>query len=90
MHLLKWEHPPDKRGVSWSATIDIARSEIDELLTESPSLRGVLKEGLAREYERAVRLASKETGLSAENVPEACAFTLEQLIDPEFFPDGRG
>ncbi len=90
MHLLKWEHQPERRGASWSATTNIARSEIDELLTESPSLRGDLKKSLGKQYERARQAASRETGLPTDIFPETCAYAREQVIDPEFFPDGRG
>ena len=44
MHLLKWEHQPDKRGPSGLRSIDHQRDEIEALLLDSPSLRPRLAE----------------------------------------------
>src|ERR1035438_9493947 len=44
-HLLKWRIQPDHRsGGSWRSTIAIQRSDIEQLLEESPSLRSRLKD----------------------------------------------
>jgi Domain of unknown function DUF29 len=85
-HLLKWEHQPERRGASWSMTIDNARIEIDELLTESPSMRGDLIDALPTEYTRARVLAAKECDLPAEQFPEDCPYSKEELVDPDFMP----
>lgn len=88
-HLLKWEHQPERRGASWSMTIDNARLEIEELLTESPSLRGDLEAALATEYRRARMDASRECDLPAEQFSEQCPYSKEELVDPDFLPGLR-
>lgn len=85
-HLIKWEHQPERRGASWSMTIDNARLEIDELLTESPSLRGDFEAALTTEYRRARMDASRECDLPAEQFPEQCPYSKAELVDPDFMP----
>jgi Domain of unknown function DUF29 len=41
-HLLKWHYQPTHRSAGWQRTIDESRDSIEDLLDESPSLRGVL------------------------------------------------
>ena len=58
LHLLKLQHSPatdPRRG--WEETIDRERSEIDEMLTESPSLRQEIGPALARRWPSARRRA---------------------------------
>ena len=89
VHLLKWSYQPERRGNSWSASISNAKSEIQQLLMENPSFKQrVLKELLNVQYERARLAATEETGLPLEIFPEECPYTPEQLVDPEFLPNG--
>ncbi len=90
LHLLNWEHQSSERSTSWANSIDNARSETYELLTESPSLRADLRRLVDQSYARARKLASRETDLGLEEFPEICPYKLEQLLDPEFYPDGGG
>ncbi len=90
IHLLKWQFQGDRRGSSWQLSIDNARSEIHELLTEMPSLRGEFERRISIEYPRARRDAAKESDLSVDFFPAECPYTDKQLVDPEFLPDIDG
>src|SRR5918992_6375229 len=81
-HLLKYQRQPHLRSRSWEMTIR-------NLLQESPSLRTVLNEPdkLVQAYIRAMREAVAETGLAPDTFPAGCPFTLEQMLDPEFWPE---
>lgn len=87
MHLLKWRYQPDKRSKSWQITIRNNRLDVEESLQDSPSLKPKLAELLAQCYPRAVIEASDETGLPPATFPSSCPFTLEQILDQEFFPE---
>lgn len=89
MHLLKYQHQPHLRSRSWEMTLRNQRDVIHDLLQESPSLRTVLNEPdkLAQVYIRAMREAVAETGLAPNTFPADCPFTLEQMLDPEFWPE---
>lgn len=90
LHLLKWEYQPGRRAKSWQKSIVDAQTEIEELLSDSPSLGNFLLEQLPKEYVRARKLASVETGLDKEAFPEGCPYQVEQLLDPDFLPENRG
>lgn len=80
MHLLKFKHQPDLRSNSWVKTIEEQRLELQDLL-ESGTLRNHAQDVLAKAYERAVKLASIETGLSESSFPQACPLTLEDILE---------
>ncbi len=86
-HLLKWRHQPGKRTRSWRLTIDGQRREIGVVLEESPSLRTSLTETFARAYQAARERAALETGLPLATFPETCPFSLEEALDPSFWPE---
>jgi uncharacterized Zn finger protein len=88
-HLLKYQRQPHLRSRSWEMTIRNQRDVIHDLLQESPSLRTVLNEPdkLVQAYIRAMREAVAETGLAPDTFPAGCPFTLEQMLDPEFWPE---
>jgi hypothetical protein len=63
VHLLKWQVQVGFRSRSWSATVREQREQIQDLLSESPSLRSrvvSIRRGL---YTRARQVAASETGL---------------------------
>ena len=80
MHLLKWRYQPDRRSRSWEATIKVARRNIAKLLRRSPSLRRNLAASLNEIYPNARIRAGAVTGLADDAFPEACPFTLDQVI----------
>jgi hypothetical protein len=86
-HLLKWKLQSSDRGRSWQATIDVQRDELVRLLRQSPSLRGYLRDQLPEVYPVAVKGTIAETDLPDEMFPPACPFSLEQILDADFFPD---
>jgi hypothetical protein len=84
-HLLKWTYQPDRRSGSWRGSIVEARERIADVIEESPSLGGYPVERLARSYAAGLAKAAAETGLS--NLPTACPWTAEQVLDGSFWPD---
>jgi len=87
-HLLKWRHQPGARSKSWSATIDEQRLQIEEVLTESPSLRPKAATMLSDAYAIARARAIAETGLAEEAFPELCPFKPDEVLSRAFLPDG--
>lgn len=89
--LLKWQHQPDRRGSSWEATIRDQRHRIGRRLVRAPSLKTCLTDpdwwldawGDARTE------AAREIGAGFEAFPTMCPWTAAEILDPEFWPDGR-
>lgn len=86
-HLLKWRYQPRRQGSSWRLSIREARRQIQKRLRGSPSLKARLDEILAEEYPAARLDASDKTGLPLATFPTACPWTVEQVLDPDFFPE---
>lgn len=87
VHLLKWRYQPTFRGVSWRLSITNARDEIAELLEDSPSLRPMIGDLVARRYAAARGRAALETGLAEDTFPLTCPFSEDQLLDNAFWAD---
>jgi len=76
-----------RRSLSWDVTIITQRVDIKLLLKESPSLRPTLAATLGDIYATAHQEAARETGLDIDNFPEQSPFTLDQVLDDEWWPD---
>jgi len=86
LHLLKWTYQPERRGSRWVHSINKQRIGIDVLLEESPSLQAQLSLRFDKAYQKARRYAVVDTRFPIATFPEICPFTLEQVLDPEFWP----
>jgi hypothetical protein len=86
-HLLKWIYQPDKRTDSWRSTIANGRVLVQGDLEDSPSLARELPVLIAWAYPRACRDAAQETGLALTAFPEACPWSLDQVLDGHFWPE---
>lgn len=88
LHLLKWQFQPDKRKGGWEASIRVQRNDLNEVLSENPSLKDYPEERLTMAYAKARLAAERETGIAYEAFPEACPYSVAQVLDESFFPDG--
>lgn len=87
MHLLKWQMQPELReAASWRATVVEQRAELRLLFEDSPSLRRVAADELARTYRDAVDRAAQEARLEVKAFPSECPYTLAQILDVGFLP----
>src|SRR2546427_8615254 len=48
LHLLKWDHQPDKRTRSWVLSIKAQRIELDDVIGDNPGLKSRIDEAIAR------------------------------------------
>ena len=87
MHLLKCKFQPSRLSNSWRSTILEQRRQIDYLLEDSPSLKSYLIEMTDKCYQRARKDASRETNLKLSTFPLDIPFTVEQILDPDFFAE---
>jgi hypothetical protein len=86
-HLLKWVYQPARRSESWRSTIANGRVLVQEDLEDLPSLAPELSELVTWAYPRARRDAAQETGLPLATFPEACPWTVTQVLDEDFWPE---
>jgi uncharacterized protein DUF29 len=84
MHMLKWDHQPEKRTRSWSISIKDQRIALDDVLEDNPGLKSRLDEALARAYRRARVQAAGETGLDEDQFPARCPYDWDAIVSREF------
>jgi len=82
-HMLKYKFQKAYYTKSWQDTIDYGRAEIRDLIEDCPSLKHYPEETLDTSYFRAVKLASKQTGIEIRDFPVECPWTLNEILgDP--------
>jgi hypothetical protein len=84
MHMLKWDHQPDRRSRSWVLSIKAQRLELDDVLSDNPGLKPRIAEASARAYRKARIEAANETPLEESEFPEACPYSWDDIVAREF------
>jgi hypothetical protein len=80
LHLLKWDHQPERRSRSWELSIKEQRIVVQDVLDDNPGLTPRIPEAIARGYRRARIEAAKETGLDEAVFPETCAYAFDEAM----------
>ncbi len=85
-HLLKWEHQPQRRSVSWEATIAEQRAAISRLLQANPSLRSSLGEVASAQWPQAIARAALEMRIDKRLLRDLPVYGANAILDEEFYP----
>jgi hypothetical protein len=95
-HLLKWEYQFKSiterwpwEGGSWRGTTREQRMRINDLIKDNPSLKPYLPEAIILAYPEAIELASEDTGFLPATFSQDCPYTLDQVLNRQFFPQCR-
>ena len=84
LHMLKWDHQPDRRSRSWWASITEQRLKLGDVLADNPGLRPRIDEAITRAYRRARLRAIKATDVEESRFPETCPYTWHDIVSREF------
>jgi hypothetical protein len=84
MHMLKWDHQPERRSRSWAISIENQRLELDDVLKDNPGLKPRIGEAIARGYRKARNEAMNETGLKRSVFPETCPYSFDDITSRPF------
>ncbi len=88
-HLLKlkyWTEEKERNQRGWRNTIIEQRSQLSELLKDSPSLKSVLVDFFSECYIEERLNTALKTNLLLEEFPVEPPFTLEETLNPTYFP----
>ena len=87
-HFLKCEWQTNQSCSHWFSIISEQRIYIQEMLIQSPSLKGEAEAWFKddRYYRKAVNMATREIGISNQALPYRCPYTLSQVLDDNFYP----
>ncbi|WP_124977958.1 DUF29 domain-containing protein [Aphanothece sacrum] len=86
-HLLMiqyWETEREYNYRHWAGEVVNFRNQLEIDMTTN--LYKYLKDNLNKIYQRSLKYVIVKTGLKKEKFPEECLYTLEQLIDSNWFP----
>jgi hypothetical protein len=88
LHLLKWDHQPERRSRSWWATIRVQRNHVVRLLEDNLGLKSRREQAVVRGYDDARTQASAQTHLSLKTFPPTCPYSWKQIMErPISWPD---
>ena len=79
-HLLKWDYQPRRRSLSWMATVNEQRRQVQLALEESPGLTSKLTTIVSDGYASGLDKAVAETGLDYDTFPAACPYSFEEMM----------
>ncbi|UFP95754.1 DUF29 domain-containing protein [Gloeobacter morelensis] len=89
LHLLKWQYQPRRRSDSWLDSISDARTQIELVTQDSPSLRDYPAEQLEQSYARARQKAATQTAMPLSTFPEQCPYALPLVLEDSWLPGER-
>lgn len=81
LHLLKWDHQPERRSRSWWASITVQRNQVRRVLWKNPGLKPHVKSATADAYEDARIEAAAQTRLSPRKFPAQCPYAWDEIME---------
>ena len=90
-HLLKHEHSPaDRPRRGWRLAVTRHRARLAKRLSSTlrRHFEGVLEE-VYKDARRAAAIGLEPDRLPPDQLPAACPYTLDEVLDPEWLPDSR-
>ncbi|CAO3399997.1 DUF29 domain-containing protein [Azospirillum palustre] len=90
-HLLKLEHSPaaDPRG-DWKVSVLEHRDRVARDLSASPSLRGRIDTAdIYKSGRKIAALGLERDGMRLNDLPPDCPYSLDQLLDEDWWPASR-
>lgn len=84
MHMLKWDHQPDRRSRSWTLSIKAQRMRVDRVLRQNPGLKPRIPEAVEEGYAQARVEAALETALDEETFPQRCPYSWDDIVGRDF------
>jgi hypothetical protein len=81
LHLLKWDHQPERRSRSWWLSINVHRKHVLKVLRKNPGLKPVAGEAMTEAYEVARIEAAGQTSLEQEQFPNDCPYSWDEIME---------
>ena len=84
IHILKWDHQPERRSRSWVLSIRDQRLALQDVIADNPGLKPRIGEAMTRAYRRAKVQAAKETALDETRFPDICPYSFDEVVSRKF------
>jgi hypothetical protein len=83
LHLLKWDHQPERRSRSWHASISVQRKHVAKVLRKNPGLKPAVDEAMAEAYAVARIEAAAQTLQEEDTFPLECPYSWSDIMQRE-------
>ncbi len=87
VHMLKWDHQPEKRSRSWINSIEESRDYVLENSSDNPSLKIRKEEAIEVVYRLGRRAAARQTDSNVTNFPPVCPYDWDAIMTRPFVLD---
>lgn len=81
LHLLKWDHQPERRSRSWYGSISVQRKHVLKVLRKNPGLKPLVDEALTEAYDVARVEAAVQTAFEVEVFPIDCPYSWNEIME---------
>ena len=81
LHLLKWDHQPERRSRSWWSSVTVQREGVRDLLQDNPGLQPSISKAIERAYRKARVEASAQTRKKLNAFPVRCPYDWDEIVD---------
>jgi Domain of unknown function DUF29 len=83
LHLLKWDHQPNRRSRSWQLSISVQRKHVVRVLRRNPGLKPLRDEAVTEAYEVARLEAAAQTLLEEDAFSLECPYSWNDIMERE-------
>ena len=83
MHMLKWDHQPERRSRSWANSVAEQRDRIEVVLRRNPGLKSRIAEAVSDGYRIGRLRASTETDRPLKAFPQSCPYDWDTITQRE-------
>jgi hypothetical protein len=84
LHMLKWDHQPERRSRSWQNSILEHRARVERQLRKFPSLKSRTGEAIEEAYEDARRWCQIETRIPEVDFSFSCPYDWDEITARPF------
>lgn len=81
LHLLKWDHQPERRSRSSWSSVTVQRDGVRDILQDNPGLKQSISKAIERAYRKARVEASAQTRKKLNVFPVQCPYDWDEIID---------
>jgi hypothetical protein len=82
LHIIKWQSQPEKRSLSWVASIQDARDEIADIQEETPSLNDNVIKAL---WDKAFVIANRDAQAEMHRQSTVKALSWQEVFEVDYY-----
>jgi hypothetical protein len=81
VHIMKWDHQPERRSRSWWSSITVQRNQVRRLLEKNPGLKPRISHAIAAAFEDARAEAASQTRRNPGDFPVKCPYSFRDIME---------